>query len=438
MTVRLLCVGDVHLGRSPGGLDRAGLAEQGLSMGELGPRAAWERAVARALEERVDALVLAGDVVDREDDFYESYGVLRDGVERLVAGGIRVLGVVGNHDVKVLPELAEHVAGFELLGRGGKWERVRIEGRGGDNLDLVAWSFPQRQVRESPLPALRSSGLLARGDGPLVGLMHGDLDATGSSYAPVLRSELAAAGCDAWVLGHVHKPGELSGARPIGYLGSLTALDANELGPRGPWLLEAGRGGLRFTHLALAPLRFEELDVDIGGAGDRGTARDRILSALRTRAAEPAATAEADRGPRVVGLRLRLVGRTRIRDELARAAQEAAGAREPGADGTNFFVERALVLAGPEIDLEAAARRADPLGLLAAQLLVLEREPGDPERSALLHEARGRFERRRKEVLGRTPEEGLDETAVAQHLRAAGDVLLDELLRQEAERGGGP
>jgi DNA repair protein SbcD/Mre11 len=128
MTVRLLCVGDMHLGRSPGGLggERLGLLD--LDARQLGPRAAWERTVEHALEEAVDALLLAGDVVDAEDDFFEAYDALKRGVETLVDAGIAVLGVAGNHDVKVLPELAKHVADFRLLGRGGRWERAVIAG----------------------------------------------------------------------------------------------------------------------------------------------------------------------------------------------------------------------------------------------------------------------------------------------------------------------
>ena len=67
-------------------------------------------------------MLLAGDVVEQEDDFYEAYGDLRRGVDRLAAAGVPVLGVSGNHDVQVLPRLADAVPGFRLLGRGGAWE----------------------------------------------------------------------------------------------------------------------------------------------------------------------------------------------------------------------------------------------------------------------------------------------------------------------------
>ena len=432
MAVRLLCVGDVHLGRSPGGLDRAGLGDSGLTAAELGPRAAWERMVEHAVEQGVDAVVLAGDVVDAEDDFYEGYGVLRAGVERLGAAGIRVLGVVGNHDVKVLPLLASQVEAFELVGAGGHWERVTIEGKSGGKLDLVGWSFPRRQVRESPLPELLASPLNTRRDVPVIGLMHGDLDAGSSTYAPVRSSDLRATAFDAWLLGHVHKPGDFRDARPSGYLGSLTALDANEIGPRGPWLLEADGKGVRLTQQVLAPLRFEELDVDVSGVQDSLTAQDRMLTALRSRAA---LTSDAP-GPRAVGLRLRLVGRTRVREALVDAAEQAPGARETAPDGVVYFIERVEVHARAEIDLEASARRADPLGLLAAQLLVLERDASDPERAQLLDAARAQLEVRRRDVLGRQPEDALDDAALADRLRAAADVLLDALLRQATTTGG--
>jgi hypothetical protein len=46
----------------------------------------------------VDAVLLAGDVVEQEDDFHEAYPDLRRGVERLTGAGIRVLGAGGAWD----------------------------------------------------------------------------------------------------------------------------------------------------------------------------------------------------------------------------------------------------------------------------------------------------------------------------------------------------
>ena len=123
---RLLFVGDIHLGRRPTRLPDE-LA--GLRPADLGPAAAWSATVAHALAERVDAVVLAGDVVESLGDRFEAYGHLQGGVARLTEAGIPVIGVAGNHDVLALPHLAQQVPGFQLLGAGGTWAHADVTRR---------------------------------------------------------------------------------------------------------------------------------------------------------------------------------------------------------------------------------------------------------------------------------------------------------------------
>jgi hypothetical protein len=68
--MRLLAVGDIHLGVRPSRLPEE-LQELARS---LGPAEAWRRTVEVAVERHVDAVLLAGDVVDRDDDFFEAIG----------------------------------------------------------------------------------------------------------------------------------------------------------------------------------------------------------------------------------------------------------------------------------------------------------------------------------------------------------------------------
>ena len=317
--MKLLCVGDVHLGRQPARLP-AELADE-IRASELGPGAAWRLTVDLALRDEVDAVLLAGDVVEQEDDFYEAYGDLRRGVDRLAAAGVRVLAVSGNHDVQVLPRLADAVPGFQLLGRSGVWEVERVAGRDGRSVQVLGWSFPERRVSTSPfaahaLPALDPAA------GPVVGLLHCDRDAAGSPYAPVRSAELADAPADAWLLGHIHKPDRLAPPRPIGYLGSLTGLDPGEAGPRGPWRLEYTGPEIALEHLPLAPLRWEEVEVTLDGIESAEDAHALAVSALDT-LHERLAT-ERFR-PRAVGCRLRFTGRTAHR----RAVERTLAAEDP-------------------------------------------------------------------------------------------------------------
>ena len=427
--MKLLCVGDIHLGRQPARLP-AGLLDE-LKASELGPAAAWRLAVDFALADEVDAVLLAGDVVEQEDDFYEAYGDLRRGVDRLAAAGIPLLAVSGNHDVQVLPRLADAVPGFRLIGRGGAWEVQEVTGRDGRRVQVLGWSFPERRVTTSPLAA-HELPELDPGNGPVVGLLHCDRDAAGSAYAPVRSAELADAPAAAWLLGHVHRPDRLAPPRPIGYLGSLTGLDPGEAGPRGPWRLECTGSELALEHLPLAPLRWEEVVVELDGlesAEDVHTFAVAALDALHERLA-----AERFR-PRAVGCRLRFTGRTAHPREAGRslAAGDPLRILHPR-DDVLYFVHDWRFEAGPALDLDELARGADPPALLARKVLLLRRSAEDTDRQALLAGARRRLEslggRRAFAAHGLAPP---TEEEAAELLERAALGALAELLDQ---RGG--
>ncbi|PWG62344.1 metallophosphoesterase family protein [Spiribacter halobius] len=422
MPLHLLAVGDLHLGRRPSRLpdELAGRAR------ELGPAGAWERVVAAALEAGVDAVALAGDVVEREHDFFEAYRALRAGVEQLAGTGIRVLAVAGNHDGAVLPRLAREVDGLELLGEGGRWQRVTLE-RGGEALTLWGWSFPQPRVLQSPL----EGAALERGPGPNLGLLHADRDVADSPYAPVTSRALTDAGLDGWLLGHIHQPDALSASQPSGYLGTVTGLDPGEPGPRGPWLVTIASGRVATVdHWPLAPLRWQPINVPCENLTDPAEARATLLRAVRTLDREIA----SGRGqPVAVGLRVSFTGRTAIGgDALAALFPEDERGGIHDSAGVRYFIETLRVETLPEVPLETLAAREDPAGLLARRLLTLQRPADDAERRALLAEAREALlpvaREARWQPLGRADP---DDAAVADWLERAARSALEALLRQQ-------
>lgn len=149
----LLAIGDVHLGTRPSSLPE-GLDDAGVDLRALTPEAALLAAVARAIDEGVDGVVFAGDVVESTNARFEAMRPLERAVRELLAVGIPVLAVAGNHDVEALPRLAREIEGFELLGEGGRWQTRLIEKAGGPSVEILGWSFPERQVRNSPVGQL--------------------------------------------------------------------------------------------------------------------------------------------------------------------------------------------------------------------------------------------------------------------------------------------
>lgn len=439
---RFVFVGDLHLGRRPSALpdDLEGL---GLRASGLGPAEVWRRTVELAIERAAHAVVLAGDVVDREDDRFEAGRALRDGIARLVGAGIGVFAVVGNHDVTALPRVADALAGFELLGRGGQWQAVDLEREGVVPVRLVGWSFPRASVSESPLGSLDRA--LGAADRATLGVLHCDLDASRSPYAPVRSVELDDAGFDAWLLGHVHKPHDLA-ARPVGYLGSMTGLDAGEPGPRGPWWVEVeGPGRVAASHLPIAPIRYETVDCALEGlrSGDRADLEDdfeaRIRAALE--ALHDRLEQRGEVGPGAAALviaRVRVQGRERHDLGVRRVLFDDRFLAPHSFGSTHYAVERVIEAERPDLDLDALARGVDAPGLLARRLVGLR--DGDAEARALLARAEaaldaetagGRF------ALLDPPAWKQDEPeALAALLLRAGLRELEGLLAQSAALAG--
>lgn len=379
----ILFVGDIHLGRRPTGLDDA-LASLGLDPRALSPAAAWRRTVDHALAIGARAVVLAGDVIESSRDRFEAYPALEEGCRRLVEAGVDVVAVAGNHDSVALPRLAARLPGVRLLGAGGRWERLVLaaEGAARPVITLAGWSFPSAHHRGDPLDAPGADVALVRPDtGALVVVLHADLDATGSPYAPTRRSRLAALGADAVLVGHVHAPDPLE-RRPLGYLGSLCGLDAGEAGVRGPWELRVG-GGVRLAQVDLAPIRFANLVVDLGDAAHRAGAlataeadSDALHAAIQRAADEAAPTAPCQ----VQIARVKVVGRGLDRHAIAGLGLPFT---LPGrADRCPTIVTRVHDATLPLIDLDTLSQGTTPSARMARTYRALLSD--EPQATALL------------------------------------------------------
>ncbi|MFP6656319.1 MAG: DNA repair exonuclease [Myxococcota bacterium] len=444
--LKLLAIGDVHLGLRPASLPD-GLEEEGVDPRALTPEAALRRAIDWAIEAGVDAVVFAGDVVESTNARFEALRPLEAAVRRLREADIAVLAVAGNHDVEALPRLARMLEGFELLGEGGRWQSRVVESVGGVAVELLGWSFPEKQVFNSPVDQwLRNPIPPIRTGLPRVGLLHGDLDASGGPYAPITTRELNESGLDAWLLGHIHQPSlpegrQAAGDSPFGYLGSLVGLDPGELGLRGPWLVSVNqRGEIATKHLALAPLRWERLELRVDEADGPEEVGDRLLVEIVRFAEEIQAGGDS---PTALGVRPILTGMTRHYEELRRAMSDGRwNGVMRSAGSTVVFIDKVLDRLHLAYDLEELSRGDDPAALMAQKLRLLQ-EPSDV-RNVLLEAAREALKERAEQsrwssldqIRDATTPLG-DDSALAALLTRAGTETLHALLEQRKAPAGG-
>jgi DNA repair exonuclease SbcCD nuclease subunit len=367
VAIKLLATADLHIGRRP-----TRLADE--EAGRFSAAKMWERIVERAIQEQVAAVLLAGDVVDHQNRFFEAAGPLERGLRRLAGAAIPTFAVAGNHDWDVLPRIQQSVGGsaLTLLGRDGVWEETVLRHNGSSLVRFQGWSFPQEHVRTSPLAAYAPP----LDDGvPTIGMLHCDLDQAASAYVPVTRAELKRQPVSFWLLGHIHgfMIDEALPGPPLLYPGSPQAMDPGEVGTHGPWLIEVeGPRNIKAKQLALSPVRYELCEVDLSGATTQAELDQRLFDGVR--ASLRKAAAECADLARLV-LRLRLVGETRAAESLADWKERLQDLDVPGAGDASAVIDRVIDDTRPEIDLQSRSRRKDLTGLLARLLLELE-SPG--------------------------------------------------------------
>src|SRR5690554_238804 len=89
-TVRVLCAGDLHIGR------RSSKLPESYSSADHGCAGAWDAIVDAALAKKVDVVALSGDLVDRANRYFEAIGPLERGLRQLAEQGIDTYAVAGN------------------------------------------------------------------------------------------------------------------------------------------------------------------------------------------------------------------------------------------------------------------------------------------------------------------------------------------------------
>lgn len=240
----LLCA-DVHLGRASVGHGP-----------ERTTAAAWVRLCREAARRSVDAIVVAGDLVDEGFAIPRATRALREGFDLL--NGIPVYAVRGNHDWNILPELVKLFGDLRPLDceRHG-WEESELPG----GLKAVGWGFSSPHHDECCFDDIPRLGGRDR-----LGVLHADVGSRTGRYNGVTPGDLRdsdAAGF--WVVGHVHKPRiEANWCYP----GSLQPMDIGETGARHAILLEWSPGGgfAARTPIAIADARYEIDRPDLTGA----------------------------------------------------------------------------------------------------------------------------------------------------------------------------
>lgn len=237
---RFIQCGDLHLGAP-----FKYLKSLGRQMDEMLMQAtyrAFENIIQLALAERVDAVLITGDIYNSEDHNLEAQIRFVRQMERLQEKAIPVFILQGNHDPVeswqaklTLPEnvrvfSAERVERYPLLVRG--LEAASIYGRSCSRLtqyDNLTGGY-KRQAE----------------DVFALAMLHGTVGSSmpkGEVTGPCTKEDLQEAHMDYWALGHIHKRDVLDTAPYMVYAGNSQGLHRKELGAKGCYLVQVSANG---------------------------------------------------------------------------------------------------------------------------------------------------------------------------------------------------
>ena len=242
-------------------------------------RLAFQRTIDLCLDERVDALMIVGDLYDGDQTSMKTALFLAAQVQRLSEAGILVFIVRGNHDAqsRITRELT-FPDGVKVFG--GRAETVELDrDRGTMPVAIHGISFARPHAPESLIPRFRSRVP----DAFNIGLLHTSLagSAEHDDYAPCSVADLAGTGFDYWCLGHVHKR-EVHSREPFIVMpGMPQGRDIGEAGPKSVTLVRVADDGAIDCHPHTTSVaQFERIQIDLAGVPDQRSMVERIAAGL--------------------------------------------------------------------------------------------------------------------------------------------------------------
>ena len=272
--MKLVHAADLHLDSPLSGLSKY----EGAPVEQIrgATRRALENLVELCTNERVDLLVIAGDLYDGDWRDYSTGLFFNKQMSLLRAAGVKVVWIRGNHDAasKLTAHLALPDNVRELSHK--KPESFVLEELG---VAVHGQGFEAREVTRDlseryPEP---KRGLFN------IGLLHTALEgrAGHATYAPCRLSDLVDRGYDYFALGHVHTREVLNREPWIVFPGNLQGRHARETGPKGATLVTVEHERVASVeHRALDAVRWHLANADVSAETSLDGVLERVRQAL--------------------------------------------------------------------------------------------------------------------------------------------------------------
>jgi DNA repair exonuclease SbcCD nuclease subunit len=360
--MKFLHAADIHLDAQ---LQLAVHGEEQPELLRCATRLALSNLVSLALEERVDFVLIAGDLFDSDASDMSSFRFAAAEFQRLGREQIPVYLIRGNHDSlgersqsRIWPK---NVYQF----RADQPETLVIETLG---VALHGQSFGTRSVTVD-LAAKYPERLPGCFN---IGLLHTSLSGSSQheTYAPTRPDLLKLRGYDYWALGHVHTFQQVTEEPAIVFSGCIQGRHINEPGAKGCALVTVEDGVPSVSFRPLDVLRWARVPMEL--RPDDGP--DELMERVRARAGLLVQESEG----RPVAMRVDLRGRCQAHhwlvseltlEELAQQLDVAAR------DAGEVWIEGIDLRTRPALDVESLRESPEPLGAILRDLEALRHDP---------------------------------------------------------------
>ncbi len=268
--LRLLHTADVHLGARHADLGDAAATQRERQF------AAFRAAISLAIDEKVDVVLIAGDLFDSNTQPKRSVERVAAELKRLGAARIRTVILPGTHDCYDRSSIYRSYDLAAMAGAAPDDDSVTVLTPDRPSVHLAALDlivhgtvFATKRAPHSPLRDLRV-GVEEGAPTWSVGMVHGSLaipDRTDRDEVVVTKEEIAATGLDYLALGHWHSVQRgKAGTTTYAYSGAPEPVAVNQDGAGNVLLVTLEEKGLSRTitveERRVGLTRFEKLELD--------------------------------------------------------------------------------------------------------------------------------------------------------------------------------
>ncbi|WP_226038014.1 metallophosphoesterase family protein [Aquibacillus saliphilus] len=216
--------------------------------------------VSLAIENKVDFVLIVGDLFDSEEQSLKALIRLKHAFEQLNKYDIEVYISFGNHDfldggnIDVDYPKNVHIFNEETV------TYFTFNKKGKAVANIYGFSYKQRGVLANKSLEFNPTDENVYH----IGMLHGSLASNTEHdvYAPFQLSDLINKEFDYWALGHIHKRQILKENPPVVYPGNTQGRSKKESGEKGCYYVELDNNQNRLEFKPLQQLRFENLEID--------------------------------------------------------------------------------------------------------------------------------------------------------------------------------